>query len=71
MSYCSATTWPLWIDPAIRDPGLLRDLLQPADELLQLQLVSALVNNVNNEGPELLRPPGLPPTDAPPLTLFG
>lgn len=67
-----ADEWPLWIDPAIRDPGLLRDLLQPADdELLQLRPVSALVNNVNNEGPELLRPLDSPLTDAPPLTLFG
>lgn len=63
-----ADEWPLWIDPAIRDPGLLRDLLQPADdELLQLRPVSALVNNVNNEGPELLRPLDSPLTDAPPL----
>ncbi len=66
-----AHEWPLWIDPEIRDPGLLRDLLQPAhDELLELQPVSALVNNVNNEGPELLLPPDSP-TEARPQTLFG
>lgn len=63
--------WPIWADPETRDPGLLNDLLRPAsDDLLTLTAVSALVNNANNEGPELL----LPPTaraDEPALTLFG
>jgi putative SOS response-associated peptidase YedK len=63
--------WPIWADPEIRDPGLLTDLLRPApDNLLTLNAVSALVNNANNEGPELLLPP--PTTEGdPPLTLFG
>ena len=63
--------WPIWADPEIRDPGLLGDLLRPAaDELLTLTPVSPLVNNANNEGPELLLPP-TPRAGDPPLTLFG
>ena len=53
-----ATEWPIWNDPEIRDPGLLGDLLRPAaDDLLTLTEVSPLVNNANNEGPELLVAP--------------
>lgn len=63
--------WPIWADPQIRDPGLLSDLLRPAaDDLLTLNAVSTLVNNANNEGPELLLPP-TPRAGDPPLTLFG
>ena len=64
--------WPLWMDPTITDAGLLQDLLHPApDDLLELLPVSPLVNNVNNEGPELIV--ALPAAAAPeqPLTLFG
>lgn len=68
--------WPLWLDPMVTDPGLLTDLLHPADEgLLRLDPVSQLVNNANNEGPALLVPvpedaasPPKPPEPA--LTLF-
>lgn len=57
----------LWLDPEVSDPGLLTDLLQPADEnLLLVRPVSALVNNPNNEGPALLAPPD----ESVPLTLF-
>lgn len=67
----SAEEWPLWMDPMITDPGLLTDLLHPADEnLLRLDAVSQLVNNANNEGPELLATPADPQPD-PTLTLFG
>jgi len=63
--------WPIWADSEIRDPGLLTDLLRPAaDDLLTLTAVAALVNNANNEGPELLLPP-TPRAGDPPLTLFG
>lgn len=62
--------WPIWADPEIRDPGLLNDLLRPAaDDLLTLTAVSALVNNANNEGPELLLAPQANGPE--PLTLFG
>ena len=63
--------WPIWADPEFRDPGLLSDLLRPAaDGLLTLTAVSPLVNNANNEGPELLLPPTARAGE-PPLTLFG
>jgi putative SOS response-associated peptidase YedK len=67
-----AAEWPLWMDPTITDAGLLQSLLAPApDDLLELVPVSPLVNNVNNEGAELIVP--LPAVAAPehPLTLFG
>lgn len=57
----------LWLDPGICDPGLLTDLLQPADDdMLLMRPVSPLVNNPNNEGPGLLAPPD----ESPSLTLF-
>ena len=65
--------WPIWADPEIRDPGLLSDLLRPAaDSLLTLTAVSPLVNNANNEGPELLLPPMRIPAEPGPAnpTLF-
>jgi putative SOS response-associated peptidase YedK len=50
--------WPLWLDPQVTDVGLLTDLLHPAAEsLLRLDAVSRRVNNVNNEGAELLASP--------------
>jgi putative SOS response-associated peptidase YedK len=70
-----ADAWRLWIDPEVRDPGLLGSLLTSADEdLLELVAASPLVNNANNEGAELLDAPAQPATrDAAPapLTLFG
>jgi len=63
--------WPIWADLEIRDPGLLSDLLRPAaDDLLTLTEVSPLVNNANNEGPELLLGPTSRGSETP-LTLFG
>lgn len=61
--------WPIWLDPTISDPGLLESLLHPAaNDLLRLDPASPLVNNANNEGPELLQ---APPAAEPALTLFG
>ena len=61
--------WPLWLDPQIGDPVLLRDLLHPAhDTMLRLDAASPLVNNANNEGLELLAAPAEEETA---LTLFG
>jgi putative SOS response-associated peptidase YedK len=63
--------WPLWLDPQITDPGLLSDLLHPADDsLLRLDEANPLVNNANNEGAELLAAP-LVDDREPALTLFG
>ena len=66
----SVDEWPLWLDPMISDPELLADLLHPApDDLLRLDPASPLVNNANNEGPELLL--ASPEPAEPALTLFG
>ena len=62
--------WRLWIDPELHDEALLQHLLRPAEDgLLDLTPVSALVNNANNEGPELLEPPPIDGDE--PMTLFG
>jgi putative SOS response-associated peptidase YedK len=65
--------WPLWIDPELRDEGLLHALLEPADEsLLALRPVSTLVNNATNEGAELLFAAAeAEPVGQSELTLFG
>jgi len=44
--------WPVWLGEAEGDPTLL---LRPAQEgVLRLWSVSRAVNNVRNDGPELL-----------------
>lgn len=44
-----------WLDPAHQDPGLLRALLDPpADGRLDVRPVSTAVNDVRNNGPQLL-----------------
>jgi putative SOS response-associated peptidase YedK len=49
--------WATWLDPAPRDPGELRALLEPRDDLpLAAYAVGPLVNNVRNDGPELILP---------------
>ena len=64
--------WPLWLDPAISDKGLLHDLLEPApDELLAMHPVSRRLNSPHNEGPELLVPEREVGPAAEPWTLFG
>ncbi len=51
--------WETWLDPAIADPGELLALLEPRDEPeLAVRPVSQLVNNVRNDGPELVVPLG-------------
>ena len=46
-----------WINPGERDPLRLKSLLVPApDDNLVLRPASSLVNNVENDGPELLVP---------------
>ena len=52
-------SWATWLDPAPRDPGELRALLEPRDDVgLAAYPVSTLVNNVRNDGPELILPAG-------------
>ena len=52
--------WPVWLDPASPDHGLLRAMLSPRDDVdLRIYAVSQLVNNVRNDGPELVVPVGV------------
>ncbi|MYX45212.1 SOS response-associated peptidase, partial [Streptomyces sp. SID89] len=47
-----------WLDPRRQDPGELRRLLSPpADGRLTVRPVSTAVNDVHNNGPELLEEP--------------
>ena len=49
--------WSLWLDPELEDPGELVGLLTPTDDVaLRIRAVSPLVNNVRNDGPELVEP---------------
>src|SRR5580765_2430229 len=48
--------WPLWLDP-LTDASELRAILEPNDDTpLRIQAVSRLVNDVRNDGPELIEP---------------
>jgi putative SOS response-associated peptidase YedK len=50
-------SWARWLDPTPSDPGELRALLEPRDDLLlDARAVSTLVNNVRNDGPALVEP---------------
>ncbi len=58
--------WTRWLDPEPADRGELLALLQPSDEIaLRIHPVERLVNNVRNEGPELLAPLGSLPVAEP------
>ncbi len=49
----------LWLDPACTDAADLLQVLVPcADDAISAYPVSSLVNNVRNEGPELIEPAG-------------
>ena len=62
------SAWSTWLDPELEDPAELQGLLEPSDEVaLRIWPVSALVNNVRNDGPELFEPvdpAARPPTPA-------
>jgi putative SOS response-associated peptidase YedK len=50
--------WEQWLDPAFNDVGALQSLLVPApSELFELVPVNTAVNDVRNDGPQLLDPP--------------
>jgi putative SOS response-associated peptidase YedK len=56
--------WARWLDPAPADPGELRALLEPREDIaLDAHSVSLLVNNVRNDGPTLILPFVEPPAD--------
>jgi putative SOS response-associated peptidase YedK len=62
-----ADAWATWLDPRPRDPGELRALLEPRDDVaLDAYPVPTLVNNVRNDGPALIERLDPPVT---PLTL--
>ena len=47
--------WERWLEPSLRDVGELHGLLVPDDALeLDIHAVSRLVNNVRNNGPQLI-----------------
>ena len=47
--------WARWLDPRPAEPGELRALLEPTDAVpLEIAPASRLVNDVRNDGPELL-----------------
>jgi len=49
--------WDTWLDPAFKERGRLRAMLEPRVEPeLAIRAVSQLVNNVRNDGPELVVP---------------
>ena len=49
--------WARWLDPRPAEPGELRALLEPTEDVaLEIAAASRLVNDVRNDGPELLLP---------------
>jgi putative SOS response-associated peptidase YedK len=51
--------WATWLDPHPRDPGELMAFLRPREgPELRITPVSRLVNDVRNDGPELVVPIG-------------
>jgi putative SOS response-associated peptidase YedK len=49
--------WSTWLDPALDDPAELQGVLQPNEDVdLRILAVSPLVNDVRNDGPELIVP---------------
>ena len=64
-SWLSPGQYPIAATWALEELGdeQLRELLRPyADGLLAIRPASPLVNDVRNDGPELLNPNALPPT---------
>ncbi len=49
--------WDAWLDPRVQDPDEIRALLAPVDVArFEVTPVSTLVNDVRNDGPELVAP---------------
>ncbi len=50
-------TWDDWLDPDLDDTEFLAPLLEPPpDDVLEMYPISTAVNNVRNQGPQLLEP---------------
>ena len=59
-------TWAAWLDPTSREPGELRAFLEPRDDIaLDAYPVAPLVNNVRNNGPELIARADVPEQQLP------
>jgi len=59
-------SWNLWLDPELSDPAELLALFEPSDDVvLRVDPVRDLVNNVRNDGPELIEPIELQPRAEP------
>ena len=53
--------WDDWLDRGVDDEAYLLSLLEPApDDVLEMTPISTKVNDVRNQGPELLEPVTLP-----------
>ena len=53
--------WDDWLDRSVDDEAYLLSLLEPApDDVLEMTPISTKVNDVRNQGPELLEPVTLP-----------
>lgn len=62
--FVEANRYDDWLDPSVTEGGELRDLLVPAAPgRLEAVPVSTLVNDVKNNGPELIDP--IPVADLP------
>ena len=65
------SAWDLWLDPTLTRPGDLKELRgllePPADDELLMYPVSRRVNDVRNDGPDLVEPI---PSEAAAPTLF-
>jgi len=60
----------LWLDPSLTDAGRVLGLIVPCpDDVLSAYGVSPLVNNVRNEGPELIVPAAEMPMDPSPAAV--
>ena len=65
-------SWATWLDPTPREPGELRALLEPRDDVaLAAYAVVPLVNNVRNNGPELVAPVAVARGPADPVRASG
>jgi putative SOS response-associated peptidase YedK len=52
-----ASAWDIWLDPTVDDRSELEAILQPNESVrLAIRPVSRLVNDVRNDGPELVEP---------------
>lgn len=58
------SAWDRWLDPEPSDPGELRAILEPnEDVVLDIYAVPRFVNDVRRDGPELIEPLGAPTSE--------